>query len=109
MKIEENGNKGERTEMRKLKREGDGEIAYSSGEKSFKVQLLNIPDELEAPGQAGSCLRLYEGEASQGGQEEVQVSKEPDTEPEMALCISAVPGLSADFQLPGAVVFATLE
>lgn len=41
MEIKENGNKEERTEMRKLEREGDGEIAYSSGEESFKAQLLN--------------------------------------------------------------------
>lgn len=35
--------KGERTDMRKLEREGDGQIAYGSGEGSFKVQLLNSP------------------------------------------------------------------
>lgn len=29
--------------MRKLEKEGDGEIAYSSGEESFKAQLLNSP------------------------------------------------------------------
>lgn len=37
MEIEDDGNKEERTEMRKLEREGDGEIAYSSGEESFKA------------------------------------------------------------------------
>lgn len=35
--------KGERNEVRKLEREGDGEIAYSSGEESFKARLLNSP------------------------------------------------------------------